>query len=673
MSDASMQQEKTNYAGRSTRWRLLLGMSLLSTWACNELVGNPPPVSRPDDTSQGGENPTGGADSASGGKASSSGGEPNSGGGNTNAGGSPATSGGSNTGGTAGDPSVVLDGRCTKSGDRACDTQDSTQKLVCSQGFWASNGSCDSGDACDPESGQCAVIVAECQGLSPGADFCSDNDEVLTCGANLVTTTLKEACEGNCVATQAGAACAPGSCGDGKPQSGEDCDDGNANNNDECTELCQAPSCGDGFTNGSEACDDANQVETDGCRKDCTWGATNVSVGGGHSCAIFGDGRVKCWGDNSTGQLGIGDTSRRGGSPGEMGSNLPEVSLGTGRRALSLSAGGSHTCALLDDGSVKCWGDNYFGQLGQGDTEVRGDAPGEMGDALPPVSLGTGRTAKALAAAFRFTCALLDNNSIKCWGDNQAGQLGLGDTVSRGDNPDEMGDQLPAVALGTGRTAKSVSAQTTHTCAVLNDDSVKCWGENGYGNLGLGDNERRGDGPGEMGDSLPTVSLGTGRSAREVAAGWHHTCALLDDASVKCWGVNWSGHLGLGDANDRGDTAGEMGDSLPAVSLGTGLSARAIAVGMLHSCALFSNGAVKYWPRAPETSMGDGLPSTPLGTGRTAEALVASAGSFYCALLDNGTIKCWGDNYYGQLGLGDQDPRSEDGQLGDSLPAVSLW
>ena len=112
-----------------------------------------------------------------------------------------------------------------------------------------------------------------------------------------------------------------------------------------------------------------------------------------------------------------------------------------------LSSGNGFNCALRVDGSVRCWGNNAFGRLGLGDTTTRGDAPGEMGAGLPTVDLGTGRTAIAVAAGSFHACALLDDGSVKCWGQNGSGRLGIGDTASRGDGPGDMGDDLPAVAL----------------------------------------------------------------------------------------------------------------------------------------------------------------------------------------------------------------------------------
>jgi alpha-tubulin suppressor-like RCC1 family protein len=208
------------------------------------------------------------------------------------------------------------------------------------------------------------------------------------------------------------------------------------------------------------------------------------------------------------GQLGLGDATLRGDSSGQMGDALPTVNLGTGRTALAVAAGEQHTCALLDDGSVKCWGYNSYGQLGQGDTVTRGISASTIGDQLPPVALGTGRTAKSIAAGTYLTCAILDDDSLKCWGYNYQGGLGIGDTATRGDGANEMGNFLPAVSLGTGRTAKSVAIGSAHTCALLDNEVLKCWGSNSYGQLGLGvwgSGSSFGDGAGEMGDNLPYV------------------------------------------------------------------------------------------------------------------------------------------------------------------------
>lgn len=170
---------------------------------------------------------------------------------------------------------------------------------------------------------------------------------------------------------------------------------------------------------------------------------TSIVAGDEHTCALFANGVVKCWGNGSS--LGLGDTYARGDDPGEMGRQLGGVDLGTGRSATAITAGSDFTCALLDDGTVKCWGGNEYGQLGQGDDEPRGATRGQMGDALAPVDLGIGRTAVAVEAVTVGVCALLDDASVKCWG--AAG--GRGDREPRGDEPGEMGEALPPIDLGT--------------------------------------------------------------------------------------------------------------------------------------------------------------------------------------------------------------------------------
>ena len=412
-----------------------------------------------------------------------------------------------------------------------------------------------------------------------------------------------------------------------------------------------------------------------------------LSIGYGYGCIKqAAKGRVFCFGSNGVGQLGLGNGDLFvGDEAGEMGDNLPPVSLGTGRLAKQIACGLDYTCALLDDETVKCWGSNYEGALGLEHSSNVGDGAGEMGDNLPPVSLGTGRLAKQIAVGYFHTCALLNDETVKCWGSNTLGQLGLGHTSQVGDEAGEMGDNLPPVSLGTGRLAKQIAAGGYHTCALLDDDTLKCWGSNTLGQLGLGHTSQVGDEAGEMGDNLPPVSLGTGRLAKQIAAGGYHTCALLDDDTVKCWGRNYNGELGLEHTSRVGDEAGEMGDNLPPVSLGTGRLAKQIAAGgfsSFHTCALLDDETVKCWGSnthgqlgLEHTShvgdeageMGDNLPPVSLGTGRLAKQ-IAIGGETTCALLDDDTVKCWGSDFAGQFSnVGD-----EAGEMGDNLPAVAL-
>jgi cysteine-rich repeat protein len=463
-------------------------------------------------------------------------------------------------------------------------------------------------------------------------------------------------------------------------------------------QICAAESvapavCGDGIVQpgAGEICDDGGTLDGDGCSSTCRSErfsrVVELALGFASTCALNEDGRVKCWGANMFGVLGLGDLVDRGGAPNQMGDALPSVDLGDGKRAVAIASGNGFMCALLNDHRVKCWGGNESGELGLGDVLDRGDAPNEMGDNLPAIDLGTGRTAVALAAGEMHTCAVLDDGHVKCWGYNTQGELGLGDTLNRGDAPNEMGDNLPAVDLGQGKKAVAIAVGSSHTCALLDDGHVKCWGMNAFSALGLGDNLSRGDAPNEMGDSLPAVDLGQGKKAVAIAAGSNHTCALLQDGHVKCWGFNSFGALGLGDKSPRGYEPADMGDNLPAVDLGQGKSAVAITAFSDGACALLDDGRIKCWGDNYRgvlglgdqfvrgdgpNEMGDKLPPVDLGQGKIGVAICS--GYFHnCALLEDGSVKCWGSADSGGLGLGDLLNRGDDpNEMGDNLPAVDL-
>jgi cysteine-rich repeat protein len=597
-----------------------------------------------------------------------------------------AGSAGSSFAGNGGS-SAMLGDPCAVNGALACHGAAQRLRLLCDGGVWRTNGTCVASENCDQRSGVCAPIVTGCVGLTPGQRYCT-NDELDQCGPDLVTSDFVAACSGRCTATSSSASCAPESCGDGKVEAGEACDDGDGNDNNACTNRCTTAVCGDGSLYlGREACDDGNTLSGDSCSVVCGSDAVQVATGYYHTCALGKSGNIQCWGNNASGQLGVGDTATRGYYSGDMGTNLPAVLLGSGKTASAVSVAGQTSCALLNDATVKCWGVNSYGALGVGDTAARGTAKNQLGDNLPPVPLGSGRTALKVLTGGYHTCALLDDHSVKCWGFNAYGQLGQGDSNNRGDVQYELGDALPAIALGSGRSALTIAVGLMHSCALLDDHSVKCWGYGGYGQLGLGDTNYRGISPGQMGDALPPVDLGSGRTATAIAAGDYHTCALLDDATVKCWGYNGYGQLGQGDSNQRGYVMGQMGDALAPVSLGTGHTAKAVSAGTYSSCAVLENDQVKCWGYNQQGGLGIGdtatrgdngnelgnfLPSASLGSGRSVKQV--TTGLYHtCAVLDNGTIKCWGGNNYGQLGLGVASNASVGdaaGEMGDYLPYV---
>eukprot|EP01084_Bolivina_argentea_P255595 429969_1 len=205
----------------------------------------------------------------------------------------------------------------------------------------------------------------------------------------------------------------------------------------------------------------------------------------------------------------------RGTNTNQMGNNLLEVDFGLGTNfiPIQVEAGQYHTCALSKDyGRVKCWGYNNVGQLGWGDTTNRGDSPGQMGGSMSIVDLGTDFSmspgAIDIAVGSIHSCALSTTHKVKCWGRNQFGQLGQGDNINRGDNPDEMGNYLNVIDLGTNFIPIQIEAGSYHTCALSINDTVKCWGDNSHGQLGYGDLSDRGLNVNEMGDNLLEIDFG---------------------------------------------------------------------------------------------------------------------------------------------------------------------
>ncbi len=402
--------------------------------------------------------------------------------------------------------------------------------------------------------------------------------------------------------------------------------------------------------------------------------AGRIDASGAHTCVVLDGGAVRCWGLGIFGQLGYDNDDNVGDGSGANVNAAGPVDLGAGRTATAAAVGGVHTCALLDDGSVRCWGSSFFGQLGYGGEANVGDGIGESVDEAGPVNLGAGRTATAITAGDLHTCALLDNGTVRCWGRGESGRLGYGNPNDIGDDGGETPGNFAPVDLGVGRTATAITAGSAHTCALLDDGTVRCWGVGDDGQLGYGGTADVGDGVGANVDEVGPVDLGTGRTATAITAGGAHSCALLDNARVRCWGSGFVGQLGYGDTESVGDDAGETPGGSGPVDLGAGRTATAVTAGSFHTCALLDNATVRCWGAAFEgqlgyggvESVGDDAGETPggfgpvdLGAGRTATAI--SAGSIHtCAVLDNGTVRCWGEGESGQLGYGNPEDIGND-------------
>ena len=386
-------------------------------------------------------------------------------------------------------------------------------------------------------------------------------------------------------------------------------------------------------------------------------------------CAVKSDGDAVCWGAGADGALGTGSTSNMGGTmtnpppPLTPQPDLPtsSIDLGSGRTAKMIDVS-KHACAILDDDSLKCWGYNAAGQLGQNSLASIGDAPGELGDNLAAVNLGTGKTAKSVAVGGGHTCVILNDDTVKCFGYNLYGQLGYGDTTDR------LTPSASAVNLGTGRNARSICAGEHHSCAILDDASVKCWGYNNGGQLGYGDVAARSD-P----SVLSGIRLGSGRTAKFIACGNEHTCAILDDDGIKCWGLGTGGRLGQDDATTSyGSQSVSDIENLSTVNLGAGRTAKVVAAGYEHTCAILDDDTLKCWGGNTHGQLGyddttqRGTSSSPMSSvvavdlddagpvARTAKWI--TAGDYItCAVLDNDKIKCWGRGTYAALGQGNTD------------------
>jgi len=296
--------------------------------------------------------------------------------------------------------------------------------------------------------------------------------------------------------------------------------------------------------------------------------AVEVSIGKYYGCARLGDGELRCWGSNY-GQLGNGET-------GDESSRPTPVAVEGITTAVSLSAGSDQACAVLESGSVRCWGENDSGELGNGNLPSGASSPNQPS----PVPVEGIETAESVAVGTHHACAILEDGSVRCWGENKSGQLG------NGEQGHEASRATPVEVRGLDSVA-DVAAGNRHNCALLEDRGLRCWGDNFYGGLGTGDREAR---------TEPTEVTGL-ESVVSVAAGLGHTCAVLDGGRIQCWGHAEQGRLGNGETES---VTSETPVSVEGID-----SATSVAVNN-HSCGVLDDGSINCWGTDDREQLGDG-------------------------------------------------------------------
>ena len=328
--------------------------------------------------------------------------------------------------------------------------------------------------------------------------------------------------------------------------------------------------------------------------------AVQIAAGSAHTCAVLDDGTARCWGDNSSGQLGDGSTIDR----------WTPVAVSGLSGVTQIAAGDAHTCAVLGDGTARCWGSNEEGRLGDGSTT----------DRLTPVAVSGLSSATQITAGTRHTCALLADGTARCWGGNVDGTLGDGSTI----------DRWTPVAVSGLSGATQVAAAEGETCAVLGDGTVRCWGW----------------------PDLTPVTVSGLSGVTQIALGYGFSCVLLGDGTARCWGVNSLGQLGDGTTQHRETPVAVSGLS----------SATQISVGGRHACALLEDATARCWGGNLDGELGDGSDAgqlTPVAvSGLSGATQVTTGWGHTCSVLGDGTVLCWGNNEWRQLGDGTDTNRS---------------
>jgi alpha-tubulin suppressor-like RCC1 family protein len=380
-------------------------------------------------------------------------------------------------------------------------------------------------------------------------------------------------------------------------------------------------------------------------------GIRAMTTGYYHSCALLNSGRVRCSGYNSYGQLGDGTDDDR--TTSVLVRNASDSGPLTG--VAQIAAGEEHTCALLTNKQVRCWGYNSEGQLGDGTTDER-HLPRVVKN---PAGNGPLGNVVQISADDAVTCAVLGNGQVRCWGDNEVGAVGDG---SIGNDRLRPRPVVGVSAPGLLSQISQVEVGGYHVCARTTNGQARCWGSGEYGELG------NDSGASNVRPVVVRAATGSGplSGVRRISASYYHSCAVLGNNQARCWGYNGYGELGDGTEDDRNRpvvvrNAGDTGPLAGVTYLDTGA---------YHSCALITGGQVRCWGENDYDEVGNGIESGPnvllptavrnrLDTGNLAGVRNLQATDYHtCVTLNNGEARCWGYDSYGALGNGgtDQSP-----------------
>lgn len=395
----------------------------------------------------------------------------------------------------------------------------------------------------------------------------------------------------------------------------------------------------------ADTCESGNDDNCNGKPNDTACRVVQISAGYAHTCALLSDGMVRCWGANSNGELGNAKTTF----------NAKPVLVSNLRNVQHINVGQIASCAVVESGAVYCWGGNWYGHLGSGTAAERSATPVQ-------VVVSDDVRASAVAVGDSHACLLVSaDGSVLCWGDSSDGHLGDGGTGS------EIVRTPVAVSGLSGIT--SIRAGQGITCAVHSDATVRCWGTGKYGVNGWGTTGESAPTPHTIG--LPRASFPlTGVIGIGIGPGGLHACALLDSGTARCWGFALDGQLG----NTTVGNSEYTWNAFP-VSTAEGLDYTgftSLAAGGNHTCGILSDETMVCWGKNTSGQLGNGNTidqRTPAAVVLSAKlSAVTAGGAHTCAVTTDGAVLCWGSNASGQLGDNTTTQRNKAVQVLGLLP-----